>query len=76
MCSLFGLPAVPRCRSVLLVVPKSIIVVSVFPTPTPFFRFLATRPLELSCVVGVCIGDFFTGMARDNIKTLNIKNSL
>ena len=71
----FGLPAVPRCRSVLLVVPKSI-VVSVFPTPTPFFRFLATRPLELSCVVGVCIGDLFTGMARDKIKTLIIKNSL
>ena len=40
MCSLFGLPAGPRCRSVLLVVPKSIIVVSVFPTPTPFFDFL------------------------------------
>ena len=27
-------------------------------------------------MVGVCIGDFFTGMARDKIKTLIIKNSL
>ena len=68
-------PTVPRRRSVLLVVPKSI-AISVFPTPKPFPNFL--QPAHLSSRVRLVFASmiFFTAMARDNIKTLIIENSL
>ena len=60
----------------LLVVPQSLAInISVFPTPKPFPNFLQPHSSSRVRLVFASV-IFFTGMARDKIKTLIVENSL